>query len=179
MYFQKVALDFSILQSRCLYFSSEIGLLPLSTENTSQEGLWWLVRSEEAPSQCMFFYHFPCLSSCWPHSQTFRGSLMPKGKSYGILARHSMSSLSCCILPFQSLNTTYWLGHPPAGPIDLCVSNLPGMSSWKTHHFPSGVIWESKAPFASSLLSSSYTQRCTMPMSPSVINHLVISTARF
>ena len=127
MYFQKVALDFSILQSRCLYFSSEIGLLPLSTENTSQEGLWWLVRSEEAPSQCMFFYHFPCLSSCWPHSQTFRGSLMPKGKSYGILARHSMSSLSCCILPFQSLNTTYWLGHPPAGPIDLCVSNLPGI----------------------------------------------------
>lgn len=51
--------------------------------------------------------------------------LMPKGKSSGILARHSTSSLSCCILPSQSFNTMYWVGHPPAGPIDLCVPNLP------------------------------------------------------
>lgn len=60
MYFQKVALDFSILQSRCLYLSSEIGLLPLSTENTSQEGLWWLATSEEAPVSVFFIISLVC-----------------------------------------------------------------------------------------------------------------------
>ena len=124
MYFQKVALDFSILQSRCLYFSSEIGLLPLSTENTSQEGLDGEQHQKKPPVNVFFIISLVCQVVDFTPKPSV-APLMPKGKSSEIPARHSMSSLSCCILPSQSFNTMYWVGHPPAGPIDLCVPNLP------------------------------------------------------
>lgn len=125
-------------------------------------------------SQSTYCHHFPCWSCCWPDSQALHGSPLPQGKSPRILARHSRPSPSCI---------GHWPGHPPAGPIGLCVPN-PSQdphvhSSWKTLFSSLSQLWSVKPSVPLSLLFwAPSIPKCTMPVSFSIIKHLIISTTR-